>query len=291
LLSLKLLSRENVAVVCKFELVSDPSIRFVVATTHLLYNPKRQDVRLAQVQVLLAELDRIALVTKEGGEQHYLPVILSGDFNLQPYSAPYNLIVNGELKYENLAQRTLSTEGRSTNGQMNGRKLLPIKLGITDECQHVNQEIKVNTLVASRSRVDLTFFSSFSIFQLYHSENNKRQTDDDIELTKETVNRFQTGVLKHNFNFMSAYQKPENFVSTYQNQWILVDYMFYSSGSGDKTSNNPDLKLLAFLALPSSETCEQMGLRIPNDRLGSDHLMLASRFFLSSTSSSSSTKL
>jgi protein angel len=160
LLSLKLLNRENVAVVCKFELVDDPTIRFVVATTHLLYNPKRQDVRLAQVQILLAELDRIAKIpiTKDGGEQFYLPVILSGDFNLQPYSAPYNLIVNGELKYENLAQKTLSIEGRSTNGQMAGRKLLPIKLGITDDCQHVNQEIKVSTCCFAHPNLFISLF-------------------------------------------------------------------------------------------------------------------------------------
>lgn len=87
------------AVVCKFELISNPSIKFCVATTHLLYNPRRQDIRLAQVQILLAELDRIAKIPQtKGGEEepnHY-PIILSGDFNLQPYSAPYNLIVNGK---------------------------------------------------------------------------------------------------------------------------------------------------------------------------------------------------
>lgn len=94
----QLLDRENVAVVCKFELVRDPSIKFVVATTHLLYNPRRQDIRLAQVQILLAELDRIAKMPQTNGEedQNHYPIILSGDFNLQPYSAPYNLIVNGK---------------------------------------------------------------------------------------------------------------------------------------------------------------------------------------------------
>lgn len=50
-----------------------------------------------QVQILLAELNRIAKVgaadEATGGR---LPIILSGDFNLQPHSAPYNLIVNGE---------------------------------------------------------------------------------------------------------------------------------------------------------------------------------------------------
>ena len=94
---LQLLDRENVAVVCKFALKSDPSVKFLVATTHLLYNPKRQDIRLAQVQILLAELDRISKVRVEGNQKTHLPIILSGDFNLQPHSAPYNLIVNGKI--------------------------------------------------------------------------------------------------------------------------------------------------------------------------------------------------
>lgn len=160
-----MLDRENVAVVCKLELKADPSVKFLVATTHLLYNPKRQDIRLAQVQILLAELDRISKVPIGNDEKAHLPIILSGDFNLQPHSAPYNLIVNGETKlkvpltfhhqffpsfhpsgfvnYEKLSRRTLTSEGKPNNPS-NGRSLLPIKLGITDECQHVNHEIKVN---------------------------------------------------------------------------------------------------------------------------------------------------
>jgi protein angel len=81
--------------VCKLQLKSDPTCQFVVATTHLLYNPKRQDIRLAQIQVLLAELDRISKIN-ENNDKTNLPIILSGDFNLQPYSAPHNLIVNGK---------------------------------------------------------------------------------------------------------------------------------------------------------------------------------------------------
>lgn len=69
----------------------------MVATTHLLYNPRRQDIRLAQVQILLAELERCAQKNDENGKKTHLPVILTGDFNLQPYSAPYSLITNGKF--------------------------------------------------------------------------------------------------------------------------------------------------------------------------------------------------
>lgn len=67
-------------------------MEFVVATTHLLYNPRRQDVRLVQIQILLAELDRIS---KIHDIEANVPVILTGDFNLQPNTAPYNLLTKG----------------------------------------------------------------------------------------------------------------------------------------------------------------------------------------------------
>ena len=55
----------------------------VVACTHLLYNPRRHDVKLAQVALLLAELDRLAWC---GRQLTYLPVLLAGDLNLQPFT-------------------------------------------------------------------------------------------------------------------------------------------------------------------------------------------------------------
>lgn len=116
---------------------------------------------MAQVQVLLAELDRHSHVVDSTGNKTYLPVILTGDFNLKPYSAPFNLITKGEyavnndflikicylslgsLKYEHLTPKTLI---HNSNGNLvTGRQLLPIKLGISDECQHYKSEIKVSS--------------------------------------------------------------------------------------------------------------------------------------------------
>lgn len=129
----QILNRENVALVAKFAPKDDPNATFVVATTHLLYNPRRQDVRLAQVQVLLAELDRIAY--EDDGR--YAPVILTGDLNLKPYSAPYTLLTRGSLQYENLQARTLErNEGNVV--ERSGKRLLPPGLGITDDCQHAH---------------------------------------------------------------------------------------------------------------------------------------------------------
>lgn len=54
------LDRHNVGLVAKLAVRANPSRYLVVATTHLLYNPRRHDVKLAQMQVLLAEVERFA---------------------------------------------------------------------------------------------------------------------------------------------------------------------------------------------------------------------------------------
>lgn len=85
------------------------------------------------MQILLAELDRVAYEP----DGRYSPVILSGDFNLKPYSAPYKLLTRGQLQYENLQARTLEhNEGNVV--ERSGKRLLPPGLGITDDCQHAH---------------------------------------------------------------------------------------------------------------------------------------------------------
>lgn len=64
--NVSILNRDNVAIIAKFNPKNHPKSEFVVATTHLLYNPKRQDVRLAQTQLLLTEIDRIAFQNRKG---------------------------------------------------------------------------------------------------------------------------------------------------------------------------------------------------------------------------------
>lgn len=58
---LPILNRDNIGVMVKLMPIGSAYLTpLVVATTHLLYNPKRTDVRLAQMQVFLAEIDRFA---------------------------------------------------------------------------------------------------------------------------------------------------------------------------------------------------------------------------------------
>lgn len=69
-----------------------------VANTHLLYNPRRGDIKLAQLALLLAEVDKLSC-TSDGPR---CPIILCGDLNATPSSPLYQLLHNGVLNCHNL---------------------------------------------------------------------------------------------------------------------------------------------------------------------------------------------
>lgn len=117
--------------------------------------------------------------------------------------------------------------------------------------------------------------------------------EEDIELTKEIVNLFQTGRLRHDFNFKSVYYPLDQIASTFQDQWILVDYIFFTATQNNRNAtrdrerqkaekiHNTSLQLLSYLQLPSTGQCDEIGM-IPNRFLGSDHLSLTAKFLLKS---------
>lgn len=61
-----------------------------VANTHIHANPELNDVKLWQVHTLLKGLEKIAASAD-------IPMIVAGDFNSTPGSAPHTLLVKGRL--------------------------------------------------------------------------------------------------------------------------------------------------------------------------------------------------
>ncbi|XP_031339569.1 protein angel isoform X2 [Photinus pyralis] len=266
------LDRDNVAIVAKFAPKNDDQNEFVVATTHLLYNRKREDVRLAQTQVLLAEIDRIAYKYDPKRSTDHLPVIITGDFNLTPKSPVYQFLTRGRLKYEHLSNRTLSQE-QSQYSNVTGKTLIPALLRITDNCQH-------HDLVEKRNRGvgDLSRDEELKLISLQHSE-RKLENRSRVMISEDM---FSTGTLSHDLRLRSAYVHNHGYDSeatTYQNDWVTVDYIFYSGDSVETQRRSEDrLKLVSRYTLPITSKLE--GMKIPNMALGSDHLSLVVIFRL-----------
>jgi endonuclease/exonuclease/phosphatase family metal-dependent hydrolase len=94
-----------------------------VANTHVLFNPKRGDIKLGQLRLLAAALARLARGAGAGGgggggdggsEARREPaaaqvaLLLMGDLNLAPHSPVYEFVARGELDCMMHQRRDLS---------------------------------------------------------------------------------------------------------------------------------------------------------------------------------------
>ena len=101
---LELLNRDNVGLVLLLQPLVPEGLGQVsvaplcVANTHVLYNPRRGDVKLAQMAILLAEVDKVARLS----DGSHCPIVLCGDLNSVPDSPLYNFIRDGELQYHGM---------------------------------------------------------------------------------------------------------------------------------------------------------------------------------------------
>ncbi len=95
-----LLDRDNVGLIVLLRPIGPHSslTNICVANTHLLYNPRRGDIKLAQLAVLLAEISRVAQLP----DSSVCPVLLCGDFNSVPWSPLYRFIRDSRLEYDDL---------------------------------------------------------------------------------------------------------------------------------------------------------------------------------------------
>ena len=245
--------------------------KICVVTTHLIFSPKRGDIKLAQLQKLLASIDRIAfkrikLVNNEL-KIVYHPIILCGDMNLTLNSTIYNFLIDSKLlNYEQHSRKMISGQLKHNASESANLKkpLIPINMQITDYSIY-------NSHFSSR----ITEFKTKNNCQL------------EISYTAHgTENLF------HTFKFKSAYDL--NCFSSYSEEDVTtclpknhekVDYIFFHDNDdrGDKDENdNYDgdsyLKLVSVLNLFKKNEVES--LFFPSRHIPSDHFILSAQFSL-----------
>ena len=252
------------------------SEKICIATTHLIFSPKRGDVKLAQIQKLLAHIDRIAfkrvqLVNNEIKIVYY-PVILCGDMNLTPNSTIYKFLTESELlNYQQYCRKSLSGQFKhrnSSNSLMN-RPIMPEVMQINDH---------------SIFKTDLN-----KRFEEFTARLNQ------MESKHKTYLEYGSENLYHTFKFKSAYElkcfgeQPNNDVTTaLPKNHEKVDYIFYheieedNDESGevneDKYGDDAYLKLNSVLNLYQKDDIEN--LYFPSRHIPSDHFILSAKFSL-----------
>ncbi|XP_069714695.1 protein angel homolog 1 isoform X2 [Phaenicophaeus curvirostris] len=278
-----------------------------VANTHVLFNPRRGDIKLAQMALLLAEIDKIAKTT----EGSYYPVILCGDLNSVPDSPLYKFIRNGELSYHGMPAWKVSGQ-EDFSQQLYSRKLLaplwPSSLGVTDNCQYVTlcQPKKQDRRKYSRDFLLQFRFCRIACERPPHLVLLEGVTDAKPgrlahwpkpsavvkDPDPEPFVPRSSGIIRHGLNLTSVYShflpqrgRPE--VTTMpMGLGATVDYIFYSAepvengnSGGRRLYRDGALKLLGRLSLLSEDVL-LLANGLPNPFCSSDHLCLLASFGL-----------
>lgn len=200
---IKLMDRDNVAVVLLLKpRTSRRSNNLVcVSNTHLLFNKKRGDIKLAQLSCLFAEIGEVAQTSSsDQGDCCYHPIICCGDFNSTPYSPIYDFVIRGFLDYNGMHRDNFSGQSYYRRSYPPHHALtnnvIPWELGITPSCVKRND--------ASETTESLSLSSS-SVEQPLGSTRNCATSSELCHPTR--------SVLKKSKGILSGERNVENFES------------------------------------------------------------------------------
>ncbi|XP_066483702.1 protein angel homolog 1 isoform X1 [Tiliqua scincoides] len=310
---LDILNRDNVGLVLLLQPLLHESFEgtaispLCVANTHVLYNPHRGDIKLAQMALLMAEIDKTAKMANG----NYCPIILCGDLNSVPDSPLYKFIRNGQLYYQGMPAWKVSGQEEFCQ-HPHQRKLLsplwPSSLGIMDNCQYAT--------LCQRKTSDRRKYSREFLLQFRYCDAACERPAELIllegvtdaipdrpahwpkELTvvnnpdQELFCSRNPGSVQHGLNLTSVYShflpqrgRPE-ITTMPMGVGATVDYIFYSAEpiqneneGSRKMYQDGALKLLGRLSLLSDDILWS-AYGLPNPFCSSDHLCLLASFGL-----------
>lgn len=260
-----LLNRDNVGIIAvlkpKIETRSKSS-RLVIANTHLIFNPRRSDIRLAQLKYFLSELEEISLESYDTikNERHHYPTIFCGDLNSTPESDVRELV----LRNTNLCYSSSSSNSNSSSG--NDATCL------SSDCADSNRDDKDEKHRSQGGSGKKSSKIQPSSNESQQSEISTNNSDDNLD-NRDSCISSDNGLNEfgHTIQFKSVYpiqnQAGQRYVSTFSS--CIVDYIFYT----------PKLHLESYKELLTEEQLSQIG-PLPNAEFPSDHLTLEAKFTL-----------
>ncbi|KAK6754113.1 hypothetical protein RB195_013240 [Necator americanus] len=185
----------------------------IYANTHLLFNSARGDIKIGQLAMLFAN---IYDVIKEGTP---CPVIINGDFNIEPLSYVYTYISESSVYLRGLPRNELSGQGERGGPCVQANNILPFAANIGRDSMFVDGNC-LRTVAADYFTHPLCLASVYHHFR-----------DDG----KKEVSTYHKEVANPDFIFYSIEKKE------------MIDSM-------TKVYELPELRLLRRLGLPDHET-------------------------------------
>lgn len=268
-----LLDRDNVGLVLLLRPVagsgqSDPSDFICVANTHLLYNPRRGDIKLAQLAILLAEISRLSRLPDGSAS----PVVVCGDFNSTPWSPLYRFLTQGCMEFKDMPIGMVSGQEEGRGQRVLSAPIWSKSLGINQDCCYDNppasQPPSSDLPEVKEATSDLTV----------------------EELTAKTISAYsnRNSRLRHGVGLQSSYShllKPDGrpeITTCHSRTAMTVDYILYTPDSHTTSPSLPGgrgLQLLGRLSLVGQSELKAVN-GLPNPHHSSDHLPILARFRL-----------
>ncbi|KAJ3612843.1 hypothetical protein NHX12_019101 [Muraenolepis orangiensis] len=304
----ELLDRDNVGVALLLQPIPSSGATatappICIANTHLLFNPRRGDVKLAQLAIVLAEIHAMVKACESRGQQ--CSVILCGDFNAVPHMPLYQLITTGQLYYHSLPAWMVSGQEDLSHKDYLHRlwaPLWPSSLGVTDGCQYTTGQEKFerHTNKGGKLQYSHDFLRELRLcpaacVRPADLEYIPNVTDNTPDISGKNFPQVPSmgPTICHGLRLRSVYEHflpgsglPE--VTTLHSEaGATVDYIFYTpkcdppsdDRKGDGSHLSGGLDLIGYLSLLSEESLWSMR-GLPNQHFPSDHLSLLAKFQL-----------
>ena len=167
--------KDNIGMIVVLKSIVNPKLRVIVCNTHLYWNPNMEDVKLFQTGSFLNSIEWVI-------HKHQLTnyrIIIGGDFNSQPKSTVYQLIMDGHRKIpqcnQNMARtkpKEIATEERKSD-DVEQDEISESKTRDNDQENDDNESNKLLRIICDRDlRKAAQWLSLMEIDAAYFGDNS-----------------------------------------------------------------------------------------------------------------------
>lgn len=267
----KLGLKDNVAQVTTLKWSDSPTqSTFIVANIHVLFNPKRGDMKVAQVRTLFERIQAVqSRYQKHSSTGMKPPAIICGDFNTAAGSAIYDFICTGQLDMSQHDRRTISgqVEGTSGGWRSHCRRLLGDNNGTGSQGEEG---------VLGKAKKPSKAWTRDEILIAKGKDNKKKNKSNNGDAMDCTAHDNEQYIICHPLELASAYKHvlgSEPLWTTCHDGYVgTVDFVFFTKEADDR------LRAVSALHPPGLET---LSTGLPSVSWPSDHISLIVDFTIS----------
>ncbi|KAI9017498.1 Endonuclease/exonuclease/phosphatase [Gaertneriomyces semiglobifer] len=271
--------------------------KICVATTHLLFNPKRGDIKLAQIMTFMSHVKDLVDEHERSSESN-IPLLFCGDLNLNPGSFLYNFIISGQADMGHARVKQMADGGRTV--EMDAYQEYKDGL-LSSTPPHQRTGFVQDSDAPVNMELDETDVEDSEVADV-----DAPWPPDDLEDTgnatwlgtswgqipriRDGNTHYDSGILRHPFLFSSVYapyyhpnSKQRYYTTFHDSNQENLDYIFYGElrhEARDRTLRfrQPSalLQCMRYLDMPLGRHARKM----PNPWVPSDHIPLIVEFKL-----------